>query len=104
MSYLDERLIQLAADTLVMCFYLNGHTGDSGFALFRDKQRIRRRAVDPLNLYVDDGQPLPPEQGFSAADRDDEARIFALSALALGRPLDKIVFADEVMLHIYAKS
>ena len=104
LSALDLRLVELSAAGLVMCFYLDGRTGSSGFTLFWDGQRIRRRAVDPVHLSIDEGEPLPAEQDFAASSRNDETRIFALSAVVLDEPLDTLIFMKEVELQVYAES
>lgn len=103
-SSLDERLAQLSQDALVMVFYLDGHTGGSGFALFQDGRRIRRRAIlDGSVLQVDEGPPLPPELAL-AAGVDEESRVFALSALVLGFSLDAVIFSEEQMLTVYEET
>lgn len=103
-SELDQRLEQLSVNGLVMCFYLDGRTGSSGFSLFWEGQRIRRRAVDPVHLSIDEGEPLEAELSFAASSRNDEERIFALSKVVLGEPLDTLMFMKEVDLQVYAKS
>ena len=73
----------------------------AGFALFQDGKCIRRRAADPESVFVDEGDPLPPELENAEQFHDEETRVLAISAMLLGRPFDEIVFSDEVTLQVY---
>jgi hypothetical protein len=75
---LDEILAALSAEAPVLCFFLDGITNTSGFALFRDGQRIRQRGIMSGQITVDSGVPLPEEKGFSSEANQDEERIFAI--------------------------
>lgn len=100
-SRLDNHLIKLSGDKLVFAFYMNGTTGNYGFSIFQNGERIRRRSVLPEKIKIDEGNILDVEKSFDKYHLDDEERIFTIAKMVLGESIFSLVFDRKLIMKIY---
>jgi hypothetical protein len=100
-SDLDRRLANLSTSGQLLCFYLDETSMSFGFSVFQNGERVRARKVDPQQIYADFGIPLPAEAPFDPANRDDSARILAITEALLGKPMNRLIVENQPPLTAY---
>ena len=103
LSYLDRSLAALSQEVPVFCLLIDETSMSFGFSYFDGGRRVRVRQVDPDGIVSDAGTPLPAEAGFPDDSHDDTARIMAITASMLGKPLDQLIVQNRIVLTRYVE-
>jgi hypothetical protein len=111
---LDDILIPLSLEGDIMNYIIDGVSGTYCFSLFSKGERSRRWAVEPGNVWCNDGSMVNGEMpavsknavtGNSLPDifmvSDDEAHLFAVWEAFIGVSFQELVRNDTLLFHFF---